>query len=230
MPHYKKPFVITLLLLFNSSLFASEKVIDTTSGWKPYVGIPGADTASYYQIGNCKFFEYDDYIVAERSLTGGEIGSDIFIKIRRKKFTEINCEKMSKNCDMKIMNKWAQFFLAKKGKYLIVTDGTDERRGLFIYDITKGKNIFQSDFSEPIRFNYKSELSFWTESKKASGGECENYDTWKKQGLIPIIEMNVILDLNKIVLIHLTDTRCAYKKQYQNGYKLHLKQDKIYYE
>ena len=230
MPNYKLPLIITFVLLFNSSLFASEKVVDTTSGWKPYTGVPGADTASYYKISNCKFFEYDDYIVAERSLTGGEIGSDIFVKIRRKKFTEINCEKMSKNCAMKIMNKWAQFFLAKKGKYLIITDGTDERRGLFIYDITKGKNIFQSDFSEPIRFNYKSELSFWTESKKASSGECENYDKWKKQGLIPIIEMNAILDLNKIVLIHLTDTRCAYKKQHQNGYKLHLKQDKIYYE
>lgn len=131
---------------------------------------------------------------------------------------------------MKILNKWAEFFLGKRGKYLIITSGTDERRELYIYDITTGNRIFQSDFSEPISFTYKGELSFWTDARKASNKECENYDTWVKLGLTPIIEMNVILDLDKIVLIHTTETRCSYKKEKYNGYKLPSKEDKIYYE
>ncbi len=211
---YNKQYLSALisLLMLHITLYAGDEKLNTAGGWKPYYGIPGADTASYYALGNCKFFEYDDYIVAERALPGIEIGSDIFVKIRRKKFTEVNCEKMSKNCNMKVLNKWAEFFLAKKGKYLIIYSETGERRDLFIYDITTGHRIFKSDFSEPIRFNYKGELSFWTEAKKAKREDCVNFDKWTKLGLTPIIEMKATFDLNNIVLIHSPETRCAYKK------------------
>lgn len=208
-----KLFIITTLLLFYTlHLFAAEDAVDTSSGWKPYFGIPGADTASYYTFGNCKFFEYDDYIIAERELKGSEIGSDIFVKFRREKFTEVNCEKMSKICDMKVLNRWAEFFLAKKGKYCIVSSGTDERRDLYIYDMTTGSRIFKSDFSGPITFNYKGELSFWTETKKATAENCSSFEKWTRLGLTPIIETKVAFDVINSVLIRSTETRCAYKR------------------
>jgi hypothetical protein len=148
----------------------------------------------------------------ERALTGGEIGSDIFVTARRKIFTEVNCEKMSRHCDLKVMNTWAEYFSAKKGKFLFIYSESGGRRYVYIYDITTGTRIFKSDFSEPISFNAQGELSFWTEARKAAERECPSYNKWKKLGVIPIIETRVFIELSTLTLMPSEETRCSYKK------------------
>lgn len=200
------------LFILHTPLLAAEGVIDTSTGWKPYYGIPGADTGSYYKIGPCKFFEYNDYIIVERELAGSAIGSDIFIKVRKRVTIVVNCEKIVNSCDMKILNKWAEFFLAKKDKHLIVSSGTDDSRSLIIYYLLTGKKLFKSDFSDSIYFNYKGELSFWTETREATLTECPSFKKWVKLGFTPIIETRATLDLHNLTLINSTETRCSFKK------------------
>ena len=75
-------------------------------------------TASTHKIGNCAFFVYDDYVVVQEELTGGEIGSDIFVKVRMgENFPEVNCKKLIGKHILKILNKWAEYFLAKKDNF-----------------------------------------------------------------------------------------------------------------
>ena len=200
------------LLILHTPLSAAGEPIDTSTGWKPYYGIEGADTGSYYKIGPCKFFEYDDYIIVERELTGNDIGSDIFIKARKRVTIEVNCEKIVTSCDIKILNKWAEFFFAKKNKHLIISSGTEGKRSLIIYDLLTGKKLFKSDFSDSIYFNYRGELSFWTESREATLEECPSFQKLIKLGITPIIETRATLDLNNLTLIYSTETRCSYKK------------------
>ena len=206
-------FLSLALIILSTPLLAAEGAIDTSTGWKPYYGIPGADTGSYYKIGPCKFFEYDDYIIVERELAGSGIGSDIFIKVRKRVRIQVNCEKIIKSCDMKILNEWAEFFLAKKDMHLIISSGTGERRSLIIYDLLTGKKLFKSDFSDPIYFNYRGELSFWTEIREASPGECPSFIKYLKLGGTPIIEARAILNLHDLTLIKSTETRCSVRKK-----------------
>ncbi len=209
-----KRLIITSVLLFLISFKSmTENNLDTTCGWKPYCGIPGADTASSYKISNCKFFVYDDYMIVENELTGGEIGSNIFVKFRKgKAFPEVNCDKTARNCNMKVLNKWAEFFLAKKDNFLIIQSESGLQEKLIIYDIRTKKVVFESNFSELTDINSSGELSFWLKTDKANQNNCPEYNELKNSGYNPVIEKEVYLDLKTQNLSYSSDMRCNYKE------------------
>jgi len=210
----KKSYLVFIIccLIFCRNAFAAPAPIDTVSGWKHYYGIAGADTGSYYQIGSCKFFEYDDYVIIEKDLNR-EIGSNIYIKTKKGGQIEINCEKIIRQNDMRILNEWAEFFFAKKGDCVFIRSGTGERCNLIIYDIIKKQKIFQTDFSDTIRFVAKNRICFWTETSVAEKGSCPEYEKLSHLGVIPIIETKVTLDLSNLVVIWTPEKKCSYKKE-----------------
>lgn len=204
--------VVAVFLFFVLNKAASED-FDTTSGWKPYYGIQGADTASTYKIADCSFFVYKDLIIVEKELTGGEIGSNIFVKTRKgKAFPEVNCDKIIRKCDMQVLNKWAEYFLAKWNLFLIIRSENGPRRKLIVYDMGTKKIVFESYYSSPVYFNSSDELCFWLETGKANPGNCPKYNKLVKSGLTPVIETEVTFNLYTQNLSYTSDKRCNYNE------------------
>jgi hypothetical protein len=155
---------------------------------------------------------YDDYVIVEKELKGGEIGSNIFVKARGKAFPVVNCEKLIKKCTMKVLNQWSEFFLAKRNNFLFILSESGLQKKLIIYDIRIKQKTFESDFSEPVYFNAAGELCFWLVTGKAHPGNCPKYNKLAGSGLNPVIETKVTFNLETQNLSYSTDTRCNYKE------------------
>ena len=138
------------------------------------------------------------------------VGSVIFVKKNVDKYNKfLPCEKIISQCDFKIENKWAEYFMGIYKHYLFTDVGTGPSRGLIIYDLNTKNMVFESDYSRPIFIDAKGILSFWKTSEiSATEKNCPGYSKIRSDGLGPAIEKEVLLNLSDLSLSETGETRC----------------------
>lgn len=102
------------------------------------------------------------------------------------------------------------FFLLKlAGNYLMIDAGTGPDRGLVIYDLRDGSEIFSGGYDDE---SFKADVagaSFWTETgAKATRKNCPNIAAIEKDYLTPTIEAKARFDFAKGAVTVSKDTRC----------------------
>ena len=102
------------------------------------------------------------------------------------------------------------FFLLKlAGNYLMIDAGTGPDRGLVIYDLRDGSEIFSAGYDDETFKADATGASFWTETgAKATRKNCPNIAAIEKDYLTPTIEAKARFDFAKGAVTVSKDTRC----------------------
>ena len=203
---YIRITIVTLIVL----LIAVE---NNSAGEKGIFGVfRGTDPVySLSQFDNHLCFRYQKFLVATKDLSD-RVGSDIFVKKNDDKYNKFTpCEKIISECDFKIKNEWAEYFMGIYKHYLFIDSGTGPTpRGLIIYNLNTKNKVFDSEYSDPVFIDAKGILSFWITSEiPATEKNCPEYSKNRSWGLGSAIEKKVLLNLSDLSLSATGETRCS---------------------
>jgi len=87
-------------------------------------------------------------------------------------------------------------FIGKFARFLIIDQGTGpEPRGLVLLDFAARKSVYDDLYDNPLEVK-GGVLRYWRPTEiKATKENCPKYDEWVAEGLPPIIERQVEVDL-----------------------------------
>lgn len=122
--------------------------------------------------------------------------------------------------DEGIRSKWRSIRLGKAedndwfagvyGKYLLVDQGCcPEPRGLQIYDLETGADVFHDSYSSPVSIS-NGILTFWESTgERAKPETCPDFKKFSEYGGFPEMDELVEFDFKNLNLHHSGNKRCA---------------------
>lgn len=154
------------------------------------------------------------YVVVTRDRAGsGEVGNDILVKHKTGAQDAVACAYVVAPGDIELAAPGPTYFLGLTGDYLLLDHGTaPPPRGLSVYDLTVGKEIYSDQYNKPVEVG-EGTFTYWQPITTAPTTEnCPDLSTWRANGLDAGIERHVTLDLATLQFTDLGDMRCAVRQ------------------
>jgi hypothetical protein len=189
----KKLLIITILLAATLSFSKNNAIKPTTVG-----------DQSLYR------YTFDSYVVFQK-LHENKAVSDIAI---------LSCTGKAKTCTydtakavFMLKNQQEVSILNMCKQYLVLNYGAGpDNRSLWVFDITSGKQVLDTLYSEPVLLRGKDTLSFWIETGDNDFSKCERNKKWGKMGLTRAIEVEHYFNLKTLQLHPTANWRCTGKQ------------------
>ncbi len=154
--------------------------------------------------------ENDKYFVVSKDIPDS-VGTYILVKYKKDYSQPIQCTYIRGSAnDIEFKSGTAQYFLALTDNFLILDSGTGpEPRGLTVFDLTKKQGVYNDSYAKPISTNGDT-MTYWNPTKeKVTVQNCPQGSEWLKNGLPPIIESHVTLNLIDLTKKDLGERRCV---------------------
>ncbi|MSU54855.1 MAG: hypothetical protein EXS48_03440 [Candidatus Staskawiczbacteria bacterium] len=138
-------------------------------------------------------------------------GTNILVKYKKDYSQPIQCiyARGSAN-DIEFKAGEPQYFLALTDNFLILDSGTGpEPRGLTAFDLIKKQGVYNDSYAKPISTSGDT-ITYWSpNNQKVTPQNCPQGNEWLRQGLPPIMESHVILNLLDLTKKELGEYRCV---------------------
>jgi hypothetical protein len=124
---------------------------------------------------------FEKYVVFE-TLHADANATDIIVMDRKygDNFSKID----TKKAVFVLNNQETGFFSNLFQKYLFMDYGTGpDQRMLSVFDITNGKKVLDTAYSDDIALIGKDTVSIWLESSDTTFSKCKDHEKWKDGGL-----------------------------------------------
>lgn len=131
--------------------------------------------------GSCYIFS--NYVI--KTTTGESVGEDVYVyKINREAKPASHCASATEPF-LSIDNVDANYFAGISGNFLFIDSGTStESRGLEIYDLTKKKSVYTTEYHQSVKLQNKRFILYDRTSEKGGAiRTCREAQNWKKNGL-----------------------------------------------
>lgn len=161
--------------------------------------------ALYY---NPKCNENSRYFVVSKNIpNSGE--TDILVKYKKDYNQQIPCIYNVGKTDFEIKGEF-QNFLALTDNFIILDTGTGpEPRGLIVYNLNSKKMVYTDNYAKPVSTSSDT-ITYWNPTyQKVTPQNCPQGNQWLSQGLPPIIESHVTLNLLDLTKKELGEYRCV---------------------
>ncbi len=152
--------------------------------------------------------ENNKYYVISKDISGsGE--NRLLIKYKKDYTQQVACAYNIGKTDFEIKGEF-QNFLALTDNFIILDAGTGpEPRGLIVYNLNTRKRVYDDSYGKPV-LTQGDTVTYWSPiAEKATKANCSKFDEWTAQGLPPIIEAHVTLNLLDLTKKDLRENRCV---------------------
>ncbi len=138
-------------------------------------------------------------------------GTNILVKYKKDYPQPIQCVYARGNAnDIEFKAGEPQYYLALTDNFLILDSGTGpEPRGITAFDLIKKVGVYNGSYAKPVSTSGDT-ITFWEpNSQKVTPQNCPQGNEWLSQGLSPIMESHVALDLKTLNKKDLGEYRCV---------------------
>jgi len=112
--------------------------------------------------------------------------------------------------DIEFKNGTPQYFLALTDNFLILDSGTGpEPRGITAFDLIKRVGVYNGSYAKPVSTSGDT-ITYWEpNNQKVTLANCPQESEWLKEGLPPIMESHITLNLLDLTKKNLGEYRCV---------------------